>query len=278
MRQYSKIINQSDRSFKRQVGLSKNQFHTVLHRLRQYLCQLRKNNPLKNRGKKSSIKLENKLLLTLYYMRHYPIFILLANIFNISESYANKIFHKTINIIATLFHVKGNKSLEDINIKDIVIDVSEQPIERPMKGQKKYYSGKKKQHTIKAQLVANTDSLEILSVIADKGSKHDFTIFKESKIVIPETTTIRVDLGYKGIEKLHKNALIPHKKTKGQSLSKEQKEHNHKLSKMRIVIEHLNRECKIFRIVKDVFRGKHKNYEKNWNCIAGLVNLKNFVK
>ena len=66
-------------------------------------------------------------------MKHYPIFILSANIFNISESYANKIFHKTINMITKLFHVKGNKYLEDIDIKDIVINVSEQPIERIIK-------------------------------------------------------------------------------------------------------------------------------------------------
>ena len=143
-------------------------------------------------------------------MRHYPIFILLGGIFNINESYANKIFHKIMNIIVKVFHVKGNKALENTEIKDIVIDASEQPIERPKKGQKKYYSGKKKQHTIKAQLIANTESLEILTVVTDKGSKHDFKIFKESKTVIPDSTVVRVDLGYKGIEKLHKNVLIPH--------------------------------------------------------------------
>lgn len=274
MKKYKKIIKQSDRSFKRQVGLSKNQFHVIVKNITDYLFDLKKHCPLKNRGKKPSISLEDKLLLALYYMRHYPVFILLGGIFNISESYANKIFHKIMNIMVKVFHVKGNKALEDITIRDIVIDVSEQPIERPKKGQKKYYSGKKKQHTIKAQLIANTETFEILTVVTDKGSKHDFKIFKESKTIIPESTVVRVDLGYKGIEKLHKSVLIPHKKSKNKPLTTEQKEYNKALSKIRIVIEHLNRECKIFRIVKDVFRGKHKNYGKNWNCIAALVNLK----
>ena len=31
---------------------------------------------------------------------------------------------------------------------------------------------------------------------------------------------------------------------------------------------------KIFRITKDVYRGKHKNHGKVWNLIAGLVNLR----
>ena len=63
--------------------------------------------------------------------------------FNISESYANKIYHKISNIIIKIAHVKGAKSVAEGNIKDIVIDVCEQQIERPKKGQKDYYSGKK---------------------------------------------------------------------------------------------------------------------------------------
>ena len=31
---------------------------------------------------------------------------------------------------------------------------------------------------------------------------------------------------------------------------------------------------KIFRITKDVYRGKHKNHGKIWNLVAGLVNLR----
>ncbi|MFZ2449993.1 MAG: hypothetical protein WAW36_05675, partial [Methylovulum miyakonense] len=44
------------------------------------------------------------------------------------------------------------------------------------------------------------------------------------------------------------------------------------LSKRRVFIEHVNRRCKIFRIVKDVYRGKHKNYSLTWNlgCIGQL--------
>jgi hypothetical protein len=54
----------------------------------------------------------------------------------------------------------------------------------------------------------------------------------------------------------------------------EDKAHNKALSKHRIVIEHVNRRCKIFRIVKDVYRGKHKNYSLNWSLVAALVNLR----
>ena len=61
-------------------------------------------------------------------------------------------------------------------------------------------------------------------------------------------------------QKYHQNSILPIKKKKGQPLSAEDKAHNKALAKRRIFIEHINRRCKIFRIVKDVYRGKHKNY------------------
>ena len=90
-------------------------------------------------------------------MRQYPIFLSLGKVFDISESYANKIYHKISSILIEKHHVKGSSTLINKEVKDIAIDVSEQPIERPTKQQKSYYSGKKKRHTVKAQLVVNVD-------------------------------------------------------------------------------------------------------------------------
>ena len=72
----------------------------------------------------------------------------------------------------------------------------------------------------------------------------------------------------------HYPTLINLAKKKGQLLSVEYKAHNKALSKQRVFIEHVNRRCKIFRIVKDVYRGKHKNYSLTWNLVAALVNLR----
>ena len=70
------------------------------------------------------------------------------------------------------------------------------------------------------------------------------------------------------------SVIIPHKKSKNSPLTDEQKAENSESAKVRIVIEHVNRRCKIFRLVKDTYRGKHRNYNKNWNCVAGLVNMR----
>ncbi|MEQ1637565.1 MAG: transposase family protein [Methylococcales bacterium] len=52
------------------------------------------------------------------------------------------------------------------------------------------------------------------------------------------------------------------------------KRHNRELAKRRLAIEHVNRRCKIFCIVKEAYRGKHKNYSQTWNLVAVLVNLR----
>ena len=103
---------------------------------------------------------------------------------------------------------------------------------------------------------------------------HDFTIFKNSKLPINADIEVCVDLGYQGIKKLVKLVSIPHKKPKGWVLSSTEKTENTEVSKKRIPIEHINRRCKIFRIVKETFRGKHKNMSKTWNIIDGLVNFR----
>ncbi|MDP3875487.1 MAG: transposase family protein [Methylobacter sp.] len=67
---------------------------------------------------------------------------------------------------------------------------------------------------------------------------------------------------------------MPAKKKKGQPLSAEDKANNKALAKRRVFIENVNRRCKIFRIVKDVSRGKHKNYSLTWSLVAAIVNLR----
>lgn len=132
----------------------------------------------------------------------------------------------------------------------------------------------KKRHTIKAQLVICLLTLTIFSVVVDKGRHHDFSIFKGSRLVLHPDALLLADSGYQGLHKHHQNSTLPIKKKKGQRLSAEDKTHNKTLSKQRIFIEHVNRRCKIFRIVKEVYRGKHKNYSLTWNLVAALVNLR----
>ena len=114
----------------------------------------------------------------------------------------------------------------------------------------------------------------ILAVRCSRGTTHDFQVLKKSKLKINPNARIKVDKGFYGIQTLYPNAELPFKASKHHPLTKEQKQYNRQLAKERIVVEHLNRECKIFRICKEQYRGKHKNYEKTWKLVSAIVNLK----
>ena len=85
---------------------------------------------------------------------------------------------------------------------------------------------------------------------------------------------IKADKGFLGIKRLFPKAEVPHKESKYHRLTRQQKQFNRQLASQRTLIEHRNRECKIFRICKEQYRGKHKNYEKTWKLVSAIVNLK----
>ncbi len=114
----------------------------------------------------------------------------------------------------------------------------------------------------------------ILAVRSARGTIHDFQILKKSNLDINPNAKIKTDKGFLGIKKLYPNSEVPHKASKHHPLTKEQKQYNRQLAKERTMIEHRNRECKIFRICKEQYRGKHKNYEKTWKLVSAIVNLK----
>jgi len=61
-------------------------------------------------------------------------------------------------IAVKVLHIEKKREI-GINDNDVCILylMDEQPIQRPKKGQKKYYSGKKKRHTVKTQYVVGSD-------------------------------------------------------------------------------------------------------------------------
>lgn len=263
------------KTFRRRVGIRRRTFRQIYQRVRHELNEHRQHTPLSRRGKKSTaLNLTEKLLLTFIYLRQYPTFEQLGAMFGVSESYANKLFHTHLDILVKVLRLPGHKALLDGELQGILIDVTEQPIERPLTHQRQYYSGKKHRHTIKAQLIVCLKSLQVLLVVCGKGRMHDFRLLKQCQLRIKKELKKYADSGYQGILKLYPNSLTPIKKPRHRELTKEEKRYNRELAKVRIAIEHVNRRCKIFRIVKETYRGKHKHYHKTWTVVAALVNLR----
>jgi hypothetical protein len=238
----------------------------------------------KKTGRPSKLSTEDQLLITLEYWREYRTYFHLGNSWGVNESTAYRIVRKVENILikSGLFNLPGKKALLESNseIEVIVVDVSEHEIERPKKKQKSCYSGKQGYHTLKSQVVADLaqrarcdqKSEQIICVRCEKGRVHDFRLWKESKIGLNKEIKILGDKGYQGIQKIHQNSQIPHKKKKKEKLSKEQKKANRQLSQRRIVIEHIHRRLKIFRILSSRYRNRRRRFGLRLNLIAGIYN------
>ena len=156
---------------------------------------------------------------------------------------------------------------------ELIVDSCEQPIEKPgeYQEQKKHYSGKKKKHTKKNQLIVLPNGKDIVDVVAGKpGPKSDVKLFRESRKGFEKNQKFNGDKAYEG-EELTKT---PHKKPKKQELTSEQKARNKELASERIFVEHLIRLVKIFRVAKERFRLKLSKYEQIIMTICGLVRLR----
>lgn len=82
-----------------------------------------------------------------------------------------------------------------------------------------------------------------------------------------------VDLGYLGIDKLHKNTDIPKKKSKNYQLTDDDKKLNRTQASKRIFVEHINAKIKTFQILKQAYRNRRKRYNLRVNLICGLINF-----
>jgi len=146
------------------------------------------------------------------------------------------------------------------------------PRRAPEKKQRRSYSGKKKHHTQKAQVVADPKTKRVVATSFSEGKKHDFKLFQESRLPLLPQTECLADSGYLGLAKQHQNSRLPKKKSKLYPLTPEQKEANRQLSRERFVIEHIIRSLKIFRILAERYRNRRKRFCLRFNLIAALYN------
>ncbi|BAY50258.1 transposase (plasmid) [Scytonema sp. HK-05] len=153
------------------------------------------------------------------------------------------------------------------------MDSAEQLRERPREytEQKKYYSGKKKNHTFKNQITVLPNGKDIVDVIAgEPGPKSDITLFRQGKKSFDKNQKFQGDKGYEG----EPSIKSPTKKPKKGKLTQLQKQENKKLASQRIFVEHLIRVIKIFRVASERFRLNPKKYEQIIMTICGLVRFR----
>lgn len=262
--------------FRKLTGVSVEKFNDIYHQLTPLYNasehkRLRRDNRQRaiGGGNKFKLELEDRLLMLLMYYRLYVTHAFLGFIFGIDDSNVGRNINPLQPMLAKIFCIPERKvKMSEEEILEIFIDATEQQINRPKKGQRKWYSGKKKKHTIKHQIiVSRTGRIKAVGNSAT-GKTHDKKDYRNKKFIIPPKLRTKGDLGYQGT-----SIEVPIKKKKNQKLTKEQKAFNRQHSRERIVVEHVFAKMKIFKVLSERFRNPLKSHNLIFKNIAGIHNV-----
>ena len=139
---YEKYQRKNPAEFTRLVGVSYGTFQILLQKLEQQIQHYKQQKPRRQRGRKSGLSVADQLLLTLLYLRQYHTFLQLGELFDICESYAQKRYTFIVKMLLLALDLPNEKALTGKDLT-LVMDVTEQEIERPVQKQRSFFSGKK---------------------------------------------------------------------------------------------------------------------------------------
>ena len=247
-------------------------------------------------GGKFKFSLEERVFMTLFFLRNYPTFALLGFLFELHESNAYRNVEMMKGFLSEHVplpeRVRGKRIssidelLKEMPEIELVIDATEQERQRAKdeEGRKGYYSGRKKRHSIKSQIVVERGKGLILDVSSGwEGSIHDFRVFEKSGVV-GRFACFKVkgwvDRGYEGIDKVARGWEIekPKKKAKGRELTEEEKGGNRGINRVRVVVEHKIMAMKRYQVIGGKYRGRGKGYRETVELLAGLVNMEQMIR
>lgn len=263
-------LSEHPRIFKKLTGLSLDEF---AHLFQQVESSLDKAFGHMGRGRKINTHYDRLVLLMVYY-RAYVTHEFLGYFVGLDESNVCRLFQRLEPVVAQHIHIKKDRTLTEETVDAILIDATEQPIQRPQnkKARKRYYSGKKKRHTQKIEIAVTTEGKIINVSQTTPGRVHDIKIRQRGSPLSPDAEKY-ADLGYQGLQHTVSLIHLPHKKPKGGKLTPQQKEENRQHSKIRIAVEHKFSQFKKFRILAEVYRNFRKKHHMRFNIIAGILNL-----
>ena len=126
---YETVQALKDEDFKRSTGVQRNSFEKMLGVV---------TSGLRDFGRPTKLSRADQLLLTLMYWREYRTEFHIGQTYSVSEATVCRTIKKVEDVLiqSKQFHLPGKKVLQpsDTVIEIVLVDATEQPIERPKKG------------------------------------------------------------------------------------------------------------------------------------------------
>ena len=232
-------------------------------------------------GRKFALPLADRLLMLLMYYRTYTTHALLGFLFGIDDSSVCRNINPLQPLLAGIFRIPERRiELEPDEIRELFFDATERAIPRPTRRQKRFYSGKKRRHTLKHQVVVvrkrkspgragQRRRVRIAAVSrAFPGRTHDKKVYDATGTVCPPDVKRTGDTAYLGT-----GLCTPRRRPPKGQLTPRQKAGNRRVSRRRIVVEHGIGKMKVWRIAAERYRNPRRRHTLIIKNVAGLHNL-----
>ena len=285
---HTERLRRSPNAFRQLTGITPVVFDQLLADLTPRYDQAeakRKNRPGRRRrpgaGRKHALTLADRLLMLLIYYRTYTTHAFLGFLFGVDDSAVGRNINPLQPLPAGIFRIPERRiRLDPEEIRELFFDATERPTRRPTTGQRAYYSGQKKRHTLKNQIVTarrtrppgpgkKPQRLRIAAVSGSfPGSVHDKKIYDRTRAVVPPDARRTGDTAYLGTP-----SETPIRKPRGGQLTAGQRETNRKVARRRIVAEHGIGKMKVWRIAAERYRNPDRRHTLILKNVAGLHNL-----
>lgn len=241
-------------------------------------------------GEQTHLDGHNQLLLTVVWLRQYPTHDVLGFFFGVSQPTVGRYIQRVLPILEQAGRDtmrgqdpgrKRRRSLAALlaDIPDLarVVDSFEQRVQRPkvVADRDGWYSGKKRQHTVKSQIVVESESGWI-RVVAEsvKGRVSDIKLLEQSGVLddLPDQTGMIGDAAYQGIAKLHPLGCSPYKKPIRGELTEVMIAYNRAFSQRRIIVEMVINRLRRYQSLTQMDRHHRCKHTARVCAVAGLVN------
>ncbi len=239
-------------------------------------------------GRPREVQPYQKLLLCLLYLRHNTSHEVVGRMFSFSADSSENAFAEVLPLLRDLFpnqkweaevrYGRAEQKWSPSKVERVIIDSFETPLRRPSNNerQKRYYSGKKKRHTLKTQIATDHRGGVLCVGKAHRGPQADIKVYEAD-----ELSSLLKDIPRLGdkayCDQKHPEIVTPHKKPKGKEVSEEQRSENKLIASQRVYVEHGIRRVKGFRIVRDEYRMAVGLFGAVTSAVVGLIQFSQIV-
>ena len=163
---------------------------------------------------------------------------------------------------------------------EVVTDATEPPRQRPpRRTQRRWYSGKRKRHTIKTQITVNQGGRVLLVSASVPGRVHDYALFTREGTPdqVPRVAQHDLDRGYDGAvtDYPDHHVLVPVKKRRNhRRLTRAERRFNRTQARRRIIVEHVFSSLKTYQVLAQVYRHRITDYHRRFRNVAALTNFR----